>query len=148
MWGKNCSNYGHCFNTESIRSIQCVCKAWHLNGGRILFTVTQDPLEHLMKIQRAVCVKHEHIHLGLLVCTGVLLSLSETLPMWFRFKYSSWMPDLCSTLIKWMPKGPASHIGNKNVLFFTGSFENHIKKTPPRCVLQYRDAYIQNTLPT
>lgn len=34
---------------------------------QVLFTVTQDELEHLMKIQRAICLKREHIHLGRLI---------------------------------------------------------------------------------
>lgn len=38
-----------------------------------LFTVIQEPLEHLMKIQNASCMKHGHIHLRLLMCTDVCL---------------------------------------------------------------------------
>lgn len=67
------SNYEHCFSTDATESLKCAHKTWHLNGRRALFSVTQDSLEHLMKIQEAICVKHEHIHFELLICAGIHL---------------------------------------------------------------------------
>lgn len=99
---KDISNYGRCFNAESIRSLKCVHLAWHLNGSKVLFTVIQDPLEHLMKIQGAICVKHEHIRLAADMHRHS--PLAETLSKRFVFKYSSWTRVLRSTFIKWIPK--------------------------------------------
>lgn len=43
-------------------------------GAGFLFIIIQDPLEHLIKIQGAIYVNHEHINFRLLEYTGIYFS--------------------------------------------------------------------------
>lgn len=74
MW-EDVSNYGQCVAAEAVGSLKCAHEAWHLNGAGVLFTVTQDPLELLMKNPGSNSHQYTSTFiLMLLRCAGIQLS--------------------------------------------------------------------------
>lgn len=116
-----------------------------------MFTVTQDPLEHLMKTQRAICVKHEHIRLRLMICGGTRL-------LWRHYRSDSCLnipseQGLLSTFIKGTLKAlPLTCIVRnrpQGCVFFTRMLQNlsiPTQKMPTQDFMQRGGANIKMIL--
>lgn len=144
---KDIFNNDYHFHAGSIRSL-----AFCIRLDIWMFTVIQEPLEHLMKIQNASCMKHGHIHLRLLICTDVCLVRRQypsdsclTIPVeFFTALFIKWLSE--SLPVKWEISHKVIFLNSYILFVLAPVFACFKKKTTPDCLgcgKMYKIQYIK-----